>query len=81
MHIGKSYANVKLIATRTLFSFSSEILNNNKRMSNIKDTQNKNKKLREKSSRYPPGTINLQVLGSGALGAPRALYLFTDQTR
>lgn len=30
--------------------------------------------------KYPPGTVTLQVLGSGVRGAPRALYLFTDQS-
>lgn len=28
---------------------------------------------------YPPSTVRLQVLGTGATGAPRSLYLFTDQ--
>jgi len=32
-------------------------------------------------SNYPPGVIQLQVLGTGGRGAPPALYLFTDQTR
>ncbi|ODM99911.1 Ribonuclease Z, mitochondrial [Orchesella cincta] len=36
---------------------------------------------KETSGRYPAGIINLQVLGSGAKGAPRSLYVFTDQTR
>ncbi|CAL8095069.1 unnamed protein product [Orchesella dallaii] len=36
---------------------------------------------KESSVRYPAGIINLQVLGSGAIGAPRSLYVFTDQTR
>ena len=30
--------------------------------------------------RYPPGTVTLQVLGSGVRGSPRSLYLFTDQS-
>ncbi|KAL1453353.1 hypothetical protein WDU94_007494 [Cyamophila willieti] len=38
-------------------------------------------KLREKNMKYVPGIINLQVLGSGAYGAPKSLYLFTDQSR
>lgn len=36
---------------------------------------------KETFSKYPAGIINLQVLGSGAKGAPRSLYVFTDQTR
>ncbi|CAH1391023.1 unnamed protein product [Nezara viridula] len=38
-------------------------------------------KMKEKSSKYSPGIVNLQILGSGAKGAPTALYLFTDQSR
>jgi hypothetical protein len=30
--------------------------------------------------KYPPGTVTLQVLGSGVRGAPRSLYMFTDQS-
>lgn len=36
---------------------------------------------KESSVKYPAGIINLQVLGSGAKGSPRSLYVFTDQTR
>lgn len=43
--------------------------------------RNHRTKMKEKNSRYSPGTVNLQVLGSGAQGAPRSLYLFTDQSR
>ncbi|XP_069692325.1 ribonuclease Z, mitochondrial isoform X2 [Periplaneta americana] len=32
-------------------------------------------------SLIPAGTVSLQVLGSGAKGAPRSLYVFTDQSR
>uniref|UniRef100_A0A1B6FUU4 Zinc phosphodiesterase ELAC protein 2 n=1 Tax=Cuerna arida TaxID=1464854 RepID=A0A1B6FUU4_9HEMI len=38
-------------------------------------------KLKEKGQKYAPGTVTLQVLGSGASGAPRSLYVFTDQSR
>lgn len=38
-------------------------------------------KLKEKSQKYTAGTVTLQVLGSGAYGAPRSLYMFTDQAR
>lgn len=30
--------------------------------------------------KYPPGTVTLQVLGSGVRGAPKSLYMFTDQS-
>lgn len=32
-------------------------------------------------SKFPPGIVKFQVLGSGAKGAPRCLYLFTDHSR
>lgn len=32
-------------------------------------------------SKFPPGIVKFQVLGSGANGAPRCLYLFTDHSR
>lgn len=32
-------------------------------------------------STFPPGIVKFQVLGSGANGAPRCLYLFTDHSR
>ncbi|CAG7725545.1 unnamed protein product [Allacma fusca] len=35
----------------------------------------------ENSPKYPPGMIFLQVLGTGANGAPTSLYIFADQTR
>ena len=32
-------------------------------------------------TKYPPAVITLQVLGNGARGAPRALYVCSDQSR
>ncbi|XP_016969832.2 ribonuclease Z, mitochondrial [Drosophila rhopaloa] len=37
--------------------------------------------LKKKLASVVPGTVNLQVLGSGANGAPASVYLFTDQAR
>lgn len=37
--------------------------------------------LRKKLSSVVPGSVNLQVLGAGTNGSPRAVYLFTDQSR
>lgn len=37
-------------------------------------------KIKSKST-FPPGIVKFQVLGSGANGAPRCLYLFTDHSR
>lgn len=47
----------------------------------IADAQKQRVRIKEKSSRYIPGTVNLQILGSGAPGAPASVYLFTDQSR
>jgi len=43
--------------------------------------QQQRQKLKEKGQKYLPGTVSLQVLGSGAKGAPRSLYVFTDHSR
>lgn len=43
--------------------------------------QKQRQKCKEKGQKYTPGTVSLQVLGSGAKGAPRSLYVFTDQSR
>jgi predicted AAA+ superfamily ATPase len=45
------------------------------------ELQKQRQKLKEKGQKYVPGTVSLHVLGSGAKGAPRSLYVFTDQSR
>ncbi|XP_038211679.1 ribonuclease Z, mitochondrial isoform X2 [Zerene cesonia] len=45
------------------------------------EVQRQRLKLTKKGEKYGPSTIYLQVLGSGARGAPNTLYLFTDQKR
>lgn len=47
----------------------------------IVEAQKQRLKIKERSSRFVPGTVNLVVVGSGALGSPASVYLFTDQTR
>ncbi len=47
----------------------------------IASAQKQRLKIKEKSRNYVPGTVNIQVLGSGASGSPATLYLFTDQWR
>lgn len=37
-------------------------------------------KLKEKILKRSPFNVYLQVIGSGTIGAPRSLYMFTDQT-
>ena len=47
----------------------------------IAEAQKQRIKIKQKSSRYVPGRVCLQVVGTGAKGAPRAVYLFSDQSR
>lgn len=47
----------------------------------IAEIQKQRQKIKERGARYIPGTVNLQVLGSGAPGSPATVYLFTDQSR
>ncbi|KAG5890173.1 hypothetical protein JTB14_014340 [Gonioctena quinquepunctata] len=64
---------------------NSNLLNVLKKMpkepKHIAEAQKQRRKIKEKLSRYVPGKVALQVLGTGAKGAPRALYLFSDQSR
>lgn len=47
----------------------------------IERNQKQRMKIREKSQFYSPGTVNLQVLGSGARGTSSSIYLFSEQSR
>ncbi|XP_075973216.1 ribonuclease Z isoform X2 [Anticarsia gemmatalis] len=47
----------------------------------ITEAQRQRQFIAKKSEKYGPSTVYLQVLGSGAKGAPNTLYLFTDQKR
>ncbi|XP_060802731.1 ribonuclease Z, mitochondrial isoform X2 [Amyelois transitella] len=47
----------------------------------ILDAQRQRQNISKKSEKYAPSTVYLQVLGSGARGAPNTLYVFTDQKR
>ncbi|KAJ8727934.1 hypothetical protein PYW08_016319 [Mythimna loreyi] len=49
--------------------------------SRIAEAQRQRQQISKKSEKYAPSTVYLQVLGSGARGAPNTLYLFTDQKR
>ena len=52
-----------------------------KEKKHIPEAQKQRRKIKEKFSRYSPGKVTLQVLGTGAEGAPRSLYVFSDQSR
>lgn len=47
----------------------------------VAEAQKQRIRIKEKASRYIPGTVSLQILGSGAPGSPASVYLFTDQSR
>lgn len=47
----------------------------------IAEAQKQRRKIKEKFSKYVPSHVTLQVLGTGAPGAPRSLYIFSDQAR
>ena len=50
-----------------------------KDMKHIEMLQKQRQQKKLSKTTYPPGTVRLQVLGTGARGAARALYIFTDQ--
>uniref|UniRef100_A0A6B2EER2 Zinc phosphodiesterase ELAC protein 2 n=1 Tax=Phlebotomus kandelakii TaxID=1109342 RepID=A0A6B2EER2_9DIPT len=47
----------------------------------IHEAQKHRIRIREKGAKYIPGTVTLQVLGTGAPGSPACVYIFTDQSR
>uniref|UniRef100_A0A7G3AR59 Zinc phosphodiesterase ELAC protein 2 n=1 Tax=Lutzomyia longipalpis TaxID=7200 RepID=A0A7G3AR59_LUTLO len=47
----------------------------------IQEAQKHRIRIREKGTKYIPGTVTLQVLGTGAPGSPACVYIFTDQSR
>lgn len=47
----------------------------------ITTAQKQQVKAREKSSKFVPGTVTIQVIGNGTTGSPATVYLFTDQSR
>lgn len=56
-------------------------MSKDKQQKHIATAQKQLLKSKEKCYKYVPGTINLQILGNGAKGAPASVYLFTDQSR
>ncbi|XP_055386700.1 ribonuclease Z, mitochondrial [Condylostylus longicornis] len=67
-------SNSKLKLNKLLISMPKE-------REHIAEAQKQRQKIKEKSSKYIPGTVNLQVLGNGSSSAPAVVYLFTDQNR
>jgi hypothetical protein len=67
-----------------LFYFNAKVTLLRKMSKNVSQSATLGKQNRTKmkgKSKFPPGIVKFQVLGSGANGAPRCLYLFTDHSR
>lgn len=47
----------------------------------ILEAQKQRLKIKARAARYPPGVINIQILGNGSPGSPAVVYLFSDQSR
>ncbi|XP_063824752.1 ribonuclease Z, mitochondrial isoform X1 [Ostrinia nubilalis] len=65
--------------TKKLLEFLAEMPKVNS--ARIAEAQRQRQQISKRSEKYAPSTVYLQVLGSGARGAPNTLYLFTDQKR
>lgn len=68
-------------STKSPRDFQKLLLQMPRERTHIAEAQKQRLKIKKKSSNYVPGTVNVQVLGSGAPGSPASLYLFTDQCR
>lgn len=66
-------------STKKLLEFLADMPKSNS--TRISEAQRQRQNITRKSEKYGPSTVYLQVLGSGAMGAPTTLYLFTDQKR
>jgi hypothetical protein len=49
--------------------------------SHIAEFKKQRIKLKEKNSKYVPGAVSIQILGSGAVGSTASVYIFTDNSR
>lgn len=52
-----------------------------KEQKHIHESQRQRLRIKDRQAKYVPGRVMLQVLGTGAEGAPRSFYLFSDQQR
>lgn len=77
--VQKQNINYYSDSTKKLLKFLEKMPKTNS--TRIADAQRQRQHISKKSDKYGPSTVYLQVLGSGARGAPNTLYLFTDQKR
>nr|CAD7262484.1 unnamed protein product [Timema shepardi] len=77
----KSSVSIKILNYSQSSNLHKLLINMPKDAKHTVDLQRQRQKLKVKGQKYVPGTVTLHVLGSGAKGAPKSLYLFTDQSR
>ncbi|XP_055594347.1 ribonuclease Z, mitochondrial-like [Uranotaenia lowii] len=85
MHKLHFVAAIDVATKSALRFFSAKAKNRPKTMpldpKHIAEAQKQRLKLKQKIIKTAPGIVNLQIVGSGAQGAPASVYLFSDQTR
>ncbi|XP_071444662.1 ribonuclease Z, mitochondrial [Hetaerina americana] len=87
MHILRRLLRVNILGNRNhirgkkLNALNEILMSMPKEKSARSETLQQRHKMKDKNMKYNPGSVTLQVLGSGAKGAPRSLYVFTDQSR
>lgn len=83
-------SSIKYISLSNFLRLSSKFAESNlkklletmpKEPKHIAAAQRQRLKIKEKFQKYVPGKVTLQVLGTGSEGAPKSLYMFTDQSR
>nr|CAD7441864.1 unnamed protein product [Timema bartmani] len=77
----KSSVPIKILKYSQSSNLHKLLINMPKDAKHTVELQKQRQKLKVKGQKYVPGTVTLHVLGSGAKGAPKSLYVFTDQSR
>lgn len=92
MYVLPQYPRFRFLVAYSIRFYSKKGIKNNfnlhsilkempKEPKHILEAQRQRIKIKQRSSKYVPGKVCLQILGTGAKGSPRALYLFSDQSR
>jgi hypothetical protein len=86
------YVSISSLVAKRKFTSNSEKLHDllknmmkpgfpHKDNKHILEAQKQRLKIKARAARYPPGVINIQILGNGSPGSPAVIYLFSDQSR
>lgn len=78
LNFGRTFSNQISSKSKKLQDL---LLNMPKDQKHIVEAQKQRLKIKARAARYPPGVVNIQVLGNGSKGSPAVVYLFSDQTR